>query len=55
MNTQITWAIGVIGYINSVRADSQRDPLVESALRINASEGLNLTFYGLAGNRSGPT
>lgn len=54
-NKQITWAVGVIGYINSARADSQSDPLVESALRINASEAVKLTLYSLAGNRSGPT
>ena len=54
-NDQISWAVGVISYINSARADTQNDPLVESALRVNTSKTVKLTVYGLAGNRSGPT
>jgi hypothetical protein len=54
-NNHISWAGGVISYINSARADTQNDPLVETALRVNASKTVKLTVYGLAGSRSGPT
>ena len=52
---RISWAVGVISYINSARGDTENDPLVESALTVNVSEQVKVTLYGLAGNRSGPT
>jgi len=52
---RVSWAVGVISYINSSRGDTENDPLVESALTVNPSEQIRVTLYGLAGNRSGPT
>ena len=52
---QVSWAVGVISYINSSRGDTESDPLVESALTVNVSEQVRVTLYGLAGTRSGPT
>ncbi len=51
----ISLSVGAIGYINSARADSRHDPLVESALTIAPSERVKLTVYGLAGPRPGST
>jgi len=51
----VSLVVGVISYINSARGDTENDPLVESALTVNASEQVRVTVYGLAGNRSGPT
>jgi Putative beta-barrel porin-2, OmpL-like. bbp2 len=51
----VSWAVGVISYINSARADTDNNALVESALTVNASDQVRITVYGLAGNRSGPT
>jgi hypothetical protein len=51
---RIALSVGVIGYINSARADTQHDPLAESALTVNVSNRAKLTVYGLVGPRSGP-
>lgn len=52
---RVSLAVGVISYINSARGDTENDPLVESALTVNASEQVRVTLYGLVGNRSGPS
>jgi len=52
-NKQVSLSVGVIGYINSSRADSKHDPLVEYALALAPSETVKLTLYGLAGPRDG--
>ena len=52
---RVSWAVGVISYINSSRGDTENDPLMESALIVNVSEQARVTVYGLIGNRSGPT
>lgn len=54
-NERVSLSTGVIGYINSARADTRHDPLAESALIIHLFPRLTLTLYGLAGPRSGPT
>ena len=54
-NKQVSLSVGVIGYINSARADTEHDPLVEYALALAPSETIKLTVYGLAGPRSGPS
>ncbi|HEY6084408.1 MAG TPA: outer membrane beta-barrel protein [Nitrospira sp.] len=54
-NARVSLSVGVIGYINSARADTQHDPLMESALTLSPSDTVTLTFYSLAGPRSGPT
>ena len=46
-------SVGVIEFINSSRASSSHDPLVETALTLTPSERVKLTLYGLAGPRSG--
>jgi hypothetical protein len=55
LNKQVSLSVGGIGYINSARADTQHDPLVEYALALVPSETVKLTLYGLAGPRSGPS
>ena len=52
---QVSLSVGTIGYINSARADTDFDPLVEYALAVAPNEKVKLTLYGLAGPRSGPT
>src|SRR5262249_55364994 len=54
-NKQVSLSVGVIGYINSARADTQHDPLVEYALALIPSEKIKLRWYGLAGPRAGPS
>ncbi len=52
-NKQVSLSVGVISYINSSRADTNHDPLVEYALAVSPSEKVKLTLYGLAGPRNG--
>jgi Putative beta-barrel porin-2, OmpL-like. bbp2 len=52
---RISLSVGAISYINSARADSRNDPLMESALTMKPSERLKLTLYSLAGPRPGAT
>ena len=52
---QVALSVGAITFINSSRADSHHDPLVEYALALTPSETVKLTLYGLAGPRSGPS
>ena len=52
---QVSLSVGAIAYINSARADTDFDPLVEYALAISPTEKVRLTLYGLAGPRDGPT
>ena len=54
-NKQVSLSVGVIGYINSARGNTQDDPLVEYALGLAPSETIKLTWYGLAGPRIGPS
>jgi hypothetical protein len=54
-NKQVSLSVGAIGYINSARADTNFDPLVEYALAISPTEKVRLTLYGVAGPRDGPT
>lgn len=46
-------SVGVIYYINSARSNTRNDPLVESALKMAASDRVTLTLYMLAGPRPG--
>ena len=46
-------SVGVISYINSARANTRSDPLVESAFKMAASDRVTLTLYMLAGSRPG--
>jgi hypothetical protein len=48
-------SVGAIAYINSARADTDFDPLVEYALALSPTEKVKLTLYGLVGPRDGPT
>jgi hypothetical protein len=50
---QVSLSVGAIAYINSARADTDFDPLVEYALSVSPSEKVRLTLYGLAGPRDG--
>jgi hypothetical protein len=52
---QVSLSVGAIAYINSARADTDFDPLVEYALAVAPTETVKVTLYGLAGPRSGPT
>ncbi len=52
-NKQVSLSVGAIAYINSARADTNHDPLVEYALAVVPSEKVRLTLYGLAGPRTG--
>jgi hypothetical protein len=52
---RISLSVGAVSYINSARADSRNDPLMESALTVAPSERIKLTVYGLAGPRPGAT
>jgi len=54
-NKQVSLSVGAIGYINSARADTNFDPLVEYALGISPTEKVRLTLYGVAGPRDGPS
>lgn len=54
-NKQVSLSVGAIGYINSARADTNFDPLVEYALAISPTEKVRVTLYGVAGPRDGPT
>lgn len=54
-NKWVSLSVGAIEFINSARGDTQHDPLVEYALALAPSEKIKLTWYGLAGPRSGPT
>ena len=54
-NKQVSLSLGTIAYINSARADTDFDPLVEYALALSPSDKVKLTLYGLAGPREGPT
>ncbi|HEU4685614.1 MAG TPA: outer membrane beta-barrel protein [Nitrospira sp.] len=51
----VTLSIGIIGYVNSARADTQHDPLSEAAVVFAPSDNMTLAFYSLVGPRSGPT
>ena len=53
MSKHVVLSVGAISYINSARADSRHDPLVESSLTMSPSERLKLTLYTLAGPRPG--
>ncbi len=53
LNEQVKIAVGVIGYINSARVDSDHDRLVEYALTFTPSNTIEMTWYGLAGPREG--
>jgi hypothetical protein len=50
---QVSLSVGAIAYINSSRADTNHDPLVEYALALSPSEKVKFTLYGLAGPRNG--
>jgi hypothetical protein len=50
---QVSLSVGAITFINSARADTRHDPLVEYALAVSPSEKVKLTLYGLAGPRDG--
>ena len=52
---EVSLSVGAIAYINSARADTDFDPLVEYALAVAPTETVKVTLYGLAGPRSGPT
>ena len=52
---RVSLSVGAIAYINSARADTDFDPLVEYALAVAPTETVKVTLYGLAGPRSGPT
>ena len=52
---QVSLSVGAIAYINSARADTDFNPLVEYALAISPTDKVKLTFYGLAGPRDGPS
>jgi hypothetical protein len=54
-NKQVSLSVGAIAYINSARADTDFDPLVEYALALSPTEKVKLTLYGLVGPRDGPT
>ena len=54
-NKQVSLSVGAIAYINSARADTDFDPLVEYALAVSPSDKVKLTLYGVAGPRDGPT
>ena len=54
-NKQVSLSVGAIAYVNSARADTDADPLVEYALAVSPSENVKLTLYGLAGPRDGPS
>lgn len=54
-NKQVSLSVGAIAFINSARADTDFDPLVEYALALSPTEKVKLTLYGLAGPRDGPT
>lgn len=54
-NKQVSLSVGAIAYINSARADTDFDPLVEYALALSPNDKVKLTLYGLAGPREGPT
>jgi putative OmpL-like beta-barrel porin-2 len=54
-NKQVSLSVGAIAFINSSRADSNHNALVEYALAVSPSEKVKLTFYGLAGPRDGPS
>jgi putative OmpL-like beta-barrel porin-2 len=51
----LSLSVGAIAYINSARADTDFDSLVEYALTVTPSEKMKLTLYGLAGPRDGPS
>ena len=50
---QVSLSVGAIAYINSSRADTDFDPLVEYALAVTPNEKVRVTLYGLAGPRDG--
>jgi len=54
-NEQVSLSVGAIAYINSARADTNFDPLVEYALAMTPTEKVRVTVYGLAGPRDGPS
>ena len=54
-NKQVSLSLGAIGYINSARADTNHDPLVEYALTVVPSDKVKVVWYGLAGARDGPS
>jgi Putative beta-barrel porin-2, OmpL-like. bbp2 len=54
-NKHVSVSVGAIAYINSARADTDFDPLVEYALAVAPSDKVKLTLYGVAGPRDGPT
>ena len=54
-NEQVSLSVGAIAYINSARADTNFDPLVEYALAVTPTEKVRVTVYGLAGPRDGPS
>jgi hypothetical protein len=54
-NKQVSLSVGAIAFINSARADTDFDPLVEYALALSPTDKVKLTLYGLAGPRDGPT
>jgi hypothetical protein len=54
-NRQVSLSVGAIAYINSARADTDFDPLVEYALALTPNDKVRLTVYGLVGPRDGPS
>ncbi|HKY71198.1 MAG TPA: outer membrane beta-barrel protein [Nitrospira sp.] len=54
-NKQVSLSVGAIAYINSARADTNFDPLVEYALALSPTDKVKLTLYGVAGPRDGPS
>ena len=54
-NKQVSLSVGAIAYINSARADTDFDPLVEYALAVTPSDKVKLTLYGVTGPRDGPS
>jgi hypothetical protein len=51
----VSLSVGAIAYINSARADTDFNPLVEYALALSPTDRVKLTLYGLSGPRDGPT
>lgn len=54
-NQHVLLSVGAIAYVNSARADTDSDPLVEYALAVSPTQKVKLTLYGLAGPRDGPS
>jgi hypothetical protein len=54
-NKNLSLSVGAIAYINSARADTNHNALVEYALAVSPAERVKMTLYGLAGPRDGPS